>query len=71
MQRHIAPAKFKSEADASELSGLASGLVGVVIFGLTLPMTHIALEGFDRYFIGIGRAIPAALLAALILALTR
>ena len=71
MQRHIAPANFKSEAETRELSGLASGLVGVVIFGLTLPMTHIALEGFDRYFIGIGRAIPAALLAALILALTR
>ena len=71
MQRHIAPASLKSEAETRELSGLASGLVGVVIFGLTLPMTHIALAGFDRYFIGIGRAIPAALLAALILAITR
>ena len=71
MQRHVALPKVKNEASRTELSGLAAGLVGVVIFGLTLPMTHIALEGFDRYFIGIGRAIPAALVAALILAITR
>ena len=71
MQRHVALPKVTARESRSELSGLAAGLVGVVIFGLTLPMTHVALEGFDRYFIGIGRAIPAALLAALILAVTR
>ena len=71
MQRHVALPKLSERERQTELSGLAAGLVGVVIFGLTLPMTHVALAGFDRYFIGIGRAIPAALVAALILAITR
>lgn len=71
MQRHVALPKVTTRESKPELSGLAAGLVGVVIFSLTLPMTHVALEGFDRYFIGIGRAIPAALVAALILAITR
>lgn len=71
MQRHVAPPKLKMRERRTELSGLLAGLVGVVIFGLTLPMTHVALEGFDRYFIGIGRAIPAALVAAVMLAVTR
>lgn len=71
MQRHVASSEFKIAERPTELSGLAAGLVGVVIFGLTLPMTHIALAGFDRYFIGIGRAVPAALVAALMLAVTR
>lgn len=72
MQRHVGPPESGAGAQrASELSGLIAGLIGVVIFGLTLPMTHIALDGFDRYFVGIGRAIPAAVLAGAILAATR
>ncbi|WP_088347411.1 MULTISPECIES: DMT family transporter [Rhodomicrobium] len=73
MQRHVdPPERGAAVARApSELSGLLSGLVGVVAFGLTLPMTHIALAGFDRYFVGIGRAILAALLAAVVLIVTR
>jgi drug/metabolite transporter (DMT)-like permease len=55
----------------SDIAGLAAGLAGVIIFGLTLPMTHFALEGFDIYAIGLGRAIPAALIAGAILAATR
>jgi len=71
MQRHVALPKVKIQERRTELSGLIAGLVGVVIFGLTLPMTQVALEGFDRFFIGIGRAVPAALVAALMLAVTR
>ena len=71
MQRHVALPKVKIQERRTELSGLIAGLVGVVIFGLTLPMTQVALEGFDRFFIGIGRAVPAALGAALMLAVTR
>jgi drug/metabolite transporter (DMT)-like permease len=71
MQRRVARPEVKNEARPPSLSGLVAGLTGVVIFGLTLPMTHVALGGFDRYFIGIGRAIPAALIAALMLAITR
>jgi len=55
----------------TELKGLALGFGGVVIFGLTLPMMHIALTGLDPYFVGVGRAILAAGVAALFLAVTR
>lgn len=55
----------------SDIAGLTAGLIGVIIFGLTLPMTHFALEAFDVYAIGLGRAIPAALIAGAILAATR
>lgn len=71
MQRHVAHADAKIDDRSRALAGLIAGLGGVVIFGLTLPMTHIALAGFDRYFIGIGRAVPAALVAAAMLAATR
>src|SRR5215212_3191892 len=71
MQRHVAVIEARIDEPGHELAGLFAGLGGVVIFGLTLPMTHIALAGFDRYFIGIGRAVPAALVAALMLAITR
>jgi drug/metabolite transporter (DMT)-like permease len=71
MQRRIDQAEVSAGLWGSDVSGLAAGLVGVVIFGLTLPMTQVALEGFDRYFIGIGRAVPAAFAAAIILLITR
>ena len=54
-----------------ELAGLLAGLAGVVIFGLTLPMTHFALAGFDVYTVGLGRGIAAACLAGIVLAATR
>jgi drug/metabolite transporter (DMT)-like permease len=71
MQLRVTPPPASQTARSAELAGLAAGLTGVVIFGLTLPMTRFALTGFDAYFIGIGRAIPAALLAGLILIVTR
>jgi hypothetical protein len=54
-----------------EAKGLALGFVGVAIFGLTLPMMRIALTGLDPIFVGLGRAILAAVVAALVLAGTR
>jgi hypothetical protein len=54
-----------------EIAGLLAGLAGVVIFGLTLPMTHFALAGFDVYTVGLGRGIAAACLAGIVLAATR
>ena len=72
MQRPFAePERQGNNEHSSELTGLAAGFAGVVIFGLTLPMTQFALDGFDVYAVGIGRAIPAALLAGLTLILTR
>jgi drug/metabolite transporter (DMT)-like permease len=46
------------------------GLVGVVIFGLTLPMTRLAVADFDPLLVTLLRAIIAAVPAALALWLT-
>lgn len=51
--------------------GLLLGFIGVLAFSLTLPLTRIAVEGLSPLFIGAGRAVIAALLAALVLAITR
>jgi drug/metabolite transporter (DMT)-like permease len=51
--------------------GLLWGFVGVLAFSLTLPLTRIAVGGLSPLFIGAGRAVIAALLAALVLGVTR
>ena len=51
--------------------GLALGLLGVVAFSVTLPATRVAVASLDPVFVGLGRAIVAALLAAVVLAVTR
>lgn len=55
----------------SQAMGMALGLIGVTIFGLTLPMTHIALGGFSPFFITFGRAVIASIAAGLTLLLMR
>ncbi|UEL29529.1 DMT family transporter [Pseudarthrobacter sp. L1SW] len=52
-------------------SGLWLGLVGVAAFSLTVPFTKIAVAGLSPLFIGSGRAVLAAILAASALALSR
>ncbi|MET0747959.1 MAG: DMT family transporter [Rhizobium sp.] len=54
--------------DRPQLLGLALGLIGVLIFSATLPMTHVALAGFSPAFITFGRAVVAS--TAAIIALT-
>jgi drug/metabolite transporter (DMT)-like permease len=54
-----------------ENAGLAIGLLGVVIFGGTLPATRVALGAFDPLFITFGRAALASAAAAAILILLR
>ncbi|HTO31830.1 MAG TPA: DMT family transporter [Pararhizobium sp.] len=51
--------------------GMVLGLIGVTIFGATLPMTHIALGGFSPFFITFGRAVIASVAAGLTLILLR
>lgn len=51
--------------------GMALGLIGVTIFGVTLPMTHIALGGFSPFFITFGRAVIASIAAGLTLLVMR
>ncbi len=53
------------------LLGYALGLIGVVIFGATLPVTRLAVETLDPWFVTAARAMIAGLLAALILVVLR
>jgi len=53
-------------------SGLGWGLLGVVAFSFTVPFTRVAAhDGLSPLFIGSGRAVVAAALAAIALAVTR
>ena len=52
-------------------TGLWWGLLGVAAFSFTVPFTRVAVAGLSPLFIGSGRAVVAAVLAACALALTR
>lgn len=53
------------------LAGLLLGFIGVVIFGATLPVTRVALTGFDPAFITFARAFLAGIAAAATLVIAR
>ncbi len=55
----------------SPVVGLGWGFLGILAFSFTIPFTRFALEGLSPLFIGAGRAVVAALLAALALLITR
>ncbi|KQQ67791.1 transporter [Pseudomonas sp. Leaf127] len=50
-----------------ENTGMALGLLGVIIFSLTLPMTRIVVQEIHPLLNGMGRALLAAIPAALLL----
>lgn len=50
-----------SQSGQKEAIGLLFGFVGVVIFGMTLPMTRVAVAEIDPVFIALGRGILAAI----------
>ena len=52
-------------------AGLLWGLLGVVAFSFTIVFTRFAIGGLSPLFIGAGRAVVAALLAAAALSFTR
>jgi len=52
-------------------NGLLWGFIGVASFSLTLPATRLAVAALDPVFVGLGRAVVAALLAVVVLAATR
>lgn len=52
-------------------NGLWWGLLGVAAFSFTVPLTRVAVGGMSPLFVGSGRAVIAALLAGLALALTQ
>jgi drug/metabolite transporter (DMT)-like permease len=53
------------------VAGLLWGLLGVAAFSFTVPFTRVAVGGLPPLFIGSGRAVVAAVLAAGALAATR
>ena len=52
-------------------SPLLLGALGVLCFSITFPATHAAEASFSPVTVGVGRAIPAAVLAIIILAARR
>ncbi|WP_097458641.1 DMT family transporter [Mangrovitalea sediminis] len=54
-----------------ERMGLLYGFAGVFCFSLTLPATRVAVAAFDPVVVGLGRALVAAVLAALVLSWCR
>jgi len=52
-------------------AGLWLGLLGVIAFSGTLPATRLAVAHLDPVFVGLGRAVVAAVLAAIVLTVTR
>ena len=56
---------------AARHAGLLWGLLGVIAFSFTVPFTRVAVESLSPLFIGAGRAVAAAVLAAGALAVTR
>lgn len=55
----------------NESKGLVFGLIGVTLFGLTLPATRYVIDYLDPIFIGLGRAVLAAFIAAILLVITK
>ncbi len=55
----------------SPLRGFGWGLLGVLAFSITLPATRVAVASFDPLFVGLGRELVAACLAAPLLYFTR
>jgi drug/metabolite transporter (DMT)-like permease len=49
-------------------SPLLLGAIGVLCFSLTFPATHAAEGSFSPVVVGVGRAVPAAVLALIVLA---
>ncbi|WP_396897655.1 EamA family transporter, partial [Mycolicibacterium sp.] len=56
---------------SSSRTGLWWGLLGVVAFSFTMVFTRVAVGGLSPLFIGAGRAVVAAALAATALTVTR
>ena len=61
----------RSISISNENQGLLYGLLGVIGFSLTPPGTRLAVEYLDPVFVGLGRAVVAGVLAALILIIMR
>lgn len=53
--------------DATHRAGLWWALLGVLLFSFSLPLTKVAIGGFDPFLTATGRAVIAGLIAAVVL----
>src|SRR3954471_23943250 len=51
--------------------GLAWALLGVLLFSFSVPLTKVAVEGFDPFLTATGRAVIAGVLAGVVLLVKR
>ncbi|WP_209279429.1 DMT family transporter [Parasedimentitalea huanghaiensis] len=58
-------------SQTSSMRGWGSGLIGVIIFSASLPATRIAVTGFEPVFLTSARAVIAAILGVVLLALLK
>jgi drug/metabolite transporter (DMT)-like permease len=61
--RRKSSATAASTVTADRTVGLALGALGVLGFSMSLPMTRVAVQELDPWFVAFGRAVGAALLA--------
>lgn len=61
----------RSWKKSNDVQSLVYGLLGVVSFSLTLPASRVAVVQLDPIFVGVGRALVAAVFAILTLWLAR
>lgn len=71
MLNHSSAIKRMTAPLSPPRAGLVWGLLGVAAFSFTVPLTRVAVESMSPLFIGSGRAVIAAVLAATALAVTR
>lgn len=64
-------APFRVPSEHDRRLGLLWGFLGIASFSLTLPATRYAVASLGPVFVGLGRAVGAAALAAIVLAVTR
>ena len=72
----MSPGQLHQPLSTDEVRGLWLGLIGVLIFSLTLPMTRLAVGSPDApqlsgWFVAFGRAAVAGILSLFFLAFTR
>jgi drug/metabolite transporter (DMT)-like permease len=66
------PSGWRATGSAGrDRAGLLFGALGVLSFSMTLPATRVAVQELDGTAVGLGRALVAAALAALVLAVRR
>jgi drug/metabolite transporter (DMT)-like permease len=65
------PLAHPQPSDHDRRLGLLWGFIGIASFSLTLPATRFAVASLNPVFVGLGRAVVAAVLAAIVLVVTR